>query len=195
MERTDRIRNAGRICIAASVLWIVAIFMQYGYGLKPPGSGTLFSINQIMFSVAMAGWITGICGLLWAGAAGDSWFGRSALGLFAVGWIVLLAAGILALVTGDAELPLFPIGGLTATVGGLLAGVAVVGARRWGGWQRYSVLFYALYYFLVLMLPLIIADREPTLVTEVLWGLAWLPIGMALVASQHVERGQLAFGN
>jgi hypothetical protein len=195
MERTGRTRTAGSICIAASLLWIVAIFMQYGYGLKPPGSSTLFSINQIMLSVATAGWITGIVGLLWARVAGDGWFGKSALGLFAFGWIVLLAAGLLALVTGDYDLPLFPIGGLTAMVGGLLAGMAVVGARRWGGWQRFSVLFYALYYFLVLMLPLMIADREPDLVTEVLWGLAWIPIGIALVASQPIERRQLAFGN
>ena len=195
MEGASRIRNAGRVCIAASLLWIVAIFMQYGYGLKPPGSGTLFSINQIMFSVATAGWITGIVGLLWARATGNGWFGKSALGLFAFGWIVLLVAGLLALVTGNHDLPLFPIGGLTSTVGGLLAGVAVVGARRWGGWQRFSVLFYALYYFLVLMLPLMIADREPDLVTEVLWGLAWIPIGIALVASQPIERRQLAFGN
>jgi hypothetical protein len=57
------------------------------------------------------------------------------------------------------------------------------------------VLFYALYYLLGLMLPLMIADREPTLVTEVLWGLAWIPIGIALVASQSIERRQLAFGN
>ena len=194
METTGRIRSAGAIHIAASLLWIVAILMEYGLDLQPPGRGSLYSINQAMFFVAMAGWVVGIFGLIWARAAGDGWFGRIALGLFAFGWIMLTVAGILALITGNNDLPLFPIGGLASIIGGLLTGIAVVVAGRWHGWRRFSVLFYGLFYLLVLMLPLMIANREPTLITELLWGLAWLPIGVVLVRSVQVERPQAAFG-
>ncbi len=183
METTGRIRSAGMILVAASLLWIVAIFMEYSLDLQPPGSGTLYYINQAMFFVAMAGWVTGIFGLTWTRAAGDGWFGRITIGLFAFGWIVLLVALPLGVITGNNNLLLFPIGGLTSMLGGLLAGVAVVVARRWHGWRRFSVLFYGLFYFLVLMLPLMVANREPTPFTEVLWGLAWLPMGYALVTS------------
>ncbi|HEV2121677.1 MAG TPA: hypothetical protein VGW38_02745 [Chloroflexota bacterium] len=194
MDTTGRIRSAGIILIAASLLWIVAILIEYGFDLQPPGSGTLYYINQAMFLVAMAGWVTGIFGLMRARAAGGGWFSRIALGLFGFGWITLIVAGLLALITGNNDLPLFPIGGLASMLGGLLAGVAVAVAGRWHGWRRFSVLFYGLFYFLVLMLPLMVANREPTLITEVLWGLAWLPIGAALVSSARVERPQPAFG-
>lgn len=77
-----------------------------------------------MFFVAQVGYVTGIFGLMWARAAGDEWFGKAALGLFAFGWIVLLVAAPLAWITRDNNNALFPLGGLTATLGGLLAGVA-----------------------------------------------------------------------
>ena len=191
METADRVRAAGMICIGASALWIVSVFIQYRYDLQPPGSGTLLYINQGMFFAAIAGWVTGIFGLIWARAAGHGWFGKLALGLFAVGWIVLLVALPLGVITDNPDLPLFPIGGLATTIGGLLAGIAVVVARRWHGWQRVSVLFYSLFYLIVLFLPIAIANREPTMLTEVLWGLAWLPIGYALV-SNTIRQTRLA---
>ncbi|HZC07017.1 MAG TPA: hypothetical protein VE338_15385 [Ktedonobacterales bacterium] len=119
---------------------------------------------------------------MWARAAGDGWFGKAALGLFALGWIVLLVAAPLAWITRDNNNALFPVGGLTATLGGLLAGVAVVIARRWHSWSRFTVLFYSLYYLCALILPLIIWNHGPTLVTESVWGLAWLPVGCALMS-------------
>lgn len=184
MESANRIRSAGTVLIGAGALWAVAIVIEYTFGLKPPNHGTLYAIDQGMFFLAQAGFITGIFGLMRARAAGDGWFGRLALGLFALGWIVLLIAEPLAWITRDNNLPLFPIGGLVAALGGLLAGVAVVIARRWSGWQRFSVLLYGMYYMLGLLLPLIIAHHGPTLVTESLWGLAWLPMGAALVSRQ-----------
>lgn len=194
MKNTNRIRRAGRILIAAGLLWAVAIVIEYRFGLKPPGHSTLYYINQSMFFVAQAGYVTGIIGVIWARAAGDGWFGKLALSLFVFGWVVLLVAQPLAWITGNNNLLLFPVGGLAALVGGLLAGVAVVVARRWSGWQRFSVLLYALYYFLVMMLPLIIMKQGPTLVTESFWGLAWLPMGIALVNSAGVARTHVQVG-
>ncbi len=190
MENTDRIRNSGIALIAGSLLWIVAILVEYTFGLKPPSSDTLFYVDQTMFFVAEAGWVTGIFGLIWARAAGEGRFGKIALGLFAFGWITLLVAALVADFTGDQNNALFPLGGLSSALGGLLAGAAVVAARRWHGLRRYTVLFYALYYFLVLMLPLMLIGQAggPSMATEVLWGLAWLPMGYALVTEAQSPR-------
>ena len=188
MEINGRIRGAGIVLMGAGLLWAVAILIEYRYGLKPPGQGTLYAINQSMFFVAQAGYLTGIFGLMWARAAGDGWFGKISLGLFAFGWSMLLVAEPLAWMTRDNNLALFPIGGLAAMLGGLISGIAVIGAGRWKGWRRFSVLFYALFYLLALLLPLFIKNQGPTLVTESLWGLAWLPIGGALVSQARIER-------
>lgn len=194
MESTRRIRGAGWVLIGAGLLWAVAIFIEYRFNLKPPNHGTLYAIDQGMFFVAQLGYVIGIAGLMWAHAAGERWFGKLALGLFAFGWIVLVVAAPLAWITRNNNLPLFPIGGLAAMLGGLLAGVAVVAAGRWHGWQRFIVLIYALYYLFALLLPLFIASQGPTLITEAVWGLAWVPIGVALVSQAiklqvHVAAG------
>lgn len=188
MERTGRIRHTGQILIGAGLLWAIAIVIEYRYSLKPPNHGSLYAIDQGMFLVAQVGYVTGIFGLRRAHAAGDGWFGKLALSLFALGWITLIVAAPLAWITRNNNLPLFPIGGLMAMLGGVLAGIAVVLARRWTGWRRFTVLFYALYYLLVMLLPLFILRQGPTLVTESLWGLAWLPMGAALATSGRVAQ-------
>lgn len=188
MQTTRRIRGAGWILIGSGLLWAVAILIEYHFNLKPPNQGTLYAIDQGMFFVAQLGYVTGVAGLMWAHAAGDGWFGMGALSLFAFGWIVLVVAAPLAWITRNNNLPLFPIGGLMAMLGGLLAGIAVVAARRWHGLQRFSVLCYALYYLCALLLPLFVAHQGPTLITESVWGLAWVPVGVGLVSHARTER-------
>jgi hypothetical protein len=191
MESSRWARSAGWVLIGAGLLWAAAILIEYRFGLKPPNHGALYAVDQGMFFVAQLGYVTGIIGLMRARAAGEGWFGKGALGLFALGWIVLIIAAPLAWITRDNNLPLFPIGGLAAMVGGLLAGVAVVMAGRWTGWRRFSVLVYALYYLCALLLPLFIAHQGPTLVTESLWGLAWIPIGGALISQAQSQRAPI----
>lgn len=190
MESNRRIRNAGWVLIGAGLLWAVAILIEYRFSLKPPNHGVVYALDQGMFFVAQLGYLMGILGLMWARAAGHTWFGKAALGLFALGWTILVIAEPLAWITRNNNLPLFPIGGLAAMLGGVLAGVAVVIAHQWTAWRRYTVLFYALYYLLALLLPLFVINHGPTLITESLWGLAWTPIGAALVsaASSYLEK-------
>ena len=183
MKRTNRIRNSGLITMAAAVLWIVSITMEYRYDLKPPGSGALYNINQVMFIVAILGYIVGILGLAWSHAAGIGRFGKISLGLFGGGDFLIMIATIWSTLTGNNENPLFPIGGLAASLGALLSGIAVAIARTWVGWQRWSVAIYALYYWSALFLPLLIANQEPNQLTETIWGLAWMLIGYAIYTS------------
>jgi hypothetical protein len=149
----DRVRQLGAIVIAASALWSIATAIEFAYDLFPPGSGALFYINQAMFFIAIGGWVAGIVGLILVRAAGDQRAGRLSLWLFALGWITLLVALPVGLITRDPDLFLFPVGGLLSTIGGLWAGVMVARARRWSDWRRFSVLFYALFYFVVLFSP------------------------------------------
>ncbi|MFN2196085.1 MAG: hypothetical protein ACK2UW_08185 [Anaerolineales bacterium] len=166
--------------MAAAILWIMAISIEYPLHLQPPGSGTIYDLNQVMFLVAISGFVIGILGLMWSQAAGQGWFGKLALGLFALGWILIAIATLLSLFTGSNDSLLFPLGGLAASLGCLLSGIAIATANRWQGWQRWSVLIYAIYYWAALFLPLVIANREPNQVTETIWGLAWLLVGLAL---------------
>lgn len=73
MENPSRIRATGISCITGAIVWIIALCIEYGLGLQPPGSGGLFYLKQAMFLVAMVGFLMGIVGLMWARAAGDGW--------------------------------------------------------------------------------------------------------------------------
>lgn len=124
----DRVRLAGLACMAGAVFWIIALLIEYRYGLLPPGSGTLFTITQSMFAVAMIGYIVGLLGLFWARVVGG-WFGRITLALFFLGWCAIFVALAASLLTDSAALELLaPIGGILGNFSALLAGIAV--ARR-----------------------------------------------------------------
>jgi len=183
MKNANRVRIAGMAGMFGAALWLVALFIEYGFSLFPPGSGALFTANQAMFFIAQLCYVAVIVGLVWAGAAGSGLFGRISLGLFAFGWTVLAGALSVSLISDSPVADaLIPIGGIASTLGGLLAGIAVAVAGRLGGWRSFAPLIQGLYHSLVLFLPLF-ADREPTRVTESLWTGTWFLIGLALVAS------------
>jgi hypothetical protein len=171
-----------------AALWLVALFIEYAYNLFPPGEGPLFAANQAMFFVAQLCFLAVIAGLVRSGAAGDGWFGKISLGLFFFGWAALASALGLSLVS-DAPVAdaIVPIGGVTSTLGGLLAGVAAAAAGRLRDPWRFAPLVQGSYYALVLFLPLFFG-REPTQVTESLWTGTWFLIGLALFASARNEK-------
>lgn len=181
----NRIRNTGIVCMTAAIIWIIAISIEYLFHLQPPGSGLMYFLNQFLFLIAIAGYVATIGTLIRARVAGDGWFGKIALGLFGLGWSLLLLGQILDLIMNNHDLFLFPLGGLMASLGCLLSGIAIVTAKRWQGWQRWSVLIYAIYYWAALFLPLVIANQEPNQITETIWGLAWLLIGLALFTNSR----------
>lgn len=176
-----------RAAVVGGSIWVVAIAVEYAKDLQPPAPGALFYLDQIAFVAALCCWVTAIIGLHDLGAAGQ---GRSrlalpiwaaAIGLLAIGNVVSLflhafASGAHSVYDDN---PLFPIGGIVSLVAALVAGVAVARAGRLGGWARWIVLVYAVYYLCALFLPLVFG-AEPNLVTEGLWGVAWILIGYAV---------------
>jgi hypothetical protein len=186
MNNIIRIRNFGLVCMAAAIIWILAISLEYSFQLqqKSPDNGIMFYLNQILFIIAMLGYLTGIFGLAQTRAGGDGWFAKVAIGLFGLGWSLLILGTLIELFTNSKGF-LFPVGGILASLGCLLSGIAIVTAKRWQGWRRWSVLIYALYYWAALFMPLVIANQEPNQITETIWGFAWLLIGFALYSTSR----------
>jgi hypothetical protein len=190
----NRTQIAGVLGMSGAVFFFVGLLVEYHYGLFPPGSGTLYVINQIMFLVAMVC----ICGMLWQmrgmNVGGNGRFARITLTIFSIGWAMLIVATLVSLLTGNPDNLLFPLGGLSNLLFGLLAGIAVARNKNWPGWGRFALLLQALYYLLVMMvLPLVLTGSvEPTLLTESLWMAIWFLVGLALWQESRRQMAGLA---
>jgi hypothetical protein len=177
----SQIRMAGVVGMASAVLWLCALFVEYGYGLQPPGdTSLLYYADQAAFFIALAGYLLMLLGLWRSGAAGARITGKIALGIFVAGLAALLVAQVVQWVTQNPDFFLFPIGGVLQLLGGLLTGIAVVAARRWGGWQRFAPLLQGLYYLVALFLPIVVSNQSPTQFGESLWQATWFVTSLAL---------------
>jgi vacuolar-type H+-ATPase subunit I/STV1 len=174
-------RAAGVVGMASAVLWLIALFLEYRYRLQPPGDGSLgYFADQVVFFVALAGYLVMLVGLWQARAAGRGAFGTVSLGIFIAALAALLVAQIVQWLTHNPDFVLFPVGGLLQLLGGLLTGIAVVTARRWDGWQRFAPLLQGLYYLIVLFVPLAMLNHSPTQLTESIWQVTWFITSLAL---------------
>ena len=182
MFHRNRSQLAGSLGMFGALLFFVGLLIEYRYGLFPPGSGTLFVINQMMFFVAMGCILLMLWGMRQARAGGNGRFARITLTIFPIGWAALLLGGIVSLLTGNADNLFFPLGGLTVMVFGLLAGIAVALGKNWQGWSRFAPLLQGVYYLLVMMIlpPILTGSNEPTFLTESLWMLTWFLMGLAM---------------
>jgi hypothetical protein len=177
---------AGRAAVAGGMLFILAAVAQFRFDLFDRDAGGAYLAHQAVALTAVALFVLALWWLGRARVAGDGPYARTVLGLFTAGWALILVGGLLNLAGGamaDVGVILPAIGGGLNTLTGLLAGSAVVRARRLPGWRRWSLLAYALYYSGALSLPVMVSGQEPTLVTEVGWGLAWLGVGAAALTA------------
>lgn len=174
-------RISGMVGMASAVLWLIALFIEYGFHLQPPGDGSfMYFADQILFFVALAGYLVMLLGLWQSKAAGDGIFGKISLGLFITGLAALLIAQIVQWLTNNADFFLFPIGGIFQLLGGLLTGIAVITSKSWDGWQRFTPLLQGLYYLIALFLPIVISNQSPTQLGESVWQGAWFLTSLAL---------------
>jgi hypothetical protein len=181
MNSKNQIRISSIIGMASAGLWLIALFIEYRYGLEPPGNSSLiYLVDQVMFFIALVGYLIMLLGLWKSKAAGDGIFGKIALGLFIMALVALIIAWLAQLWKKDPNLFLYPVGGIFQLLGGLLTGIAVVTAKRWDGWQKYAPLLQSLYYLIVLFLPIVISNQSPTQLTESLWQVTWFITSLAL---------------
>jgi hypothetical protein len=181
MNSKHQIRVSSVVGMASAGLWLVALFIEYRFGLQPPGDGSLmYFANQIMFLVALAGYLIMLLGLWKSKAAGDGVLGKISLGIFIAGLVSLLIAQIAQWLTNNPDFFLFPVGGVLQLLGGLLTGIAVVIAKRWNGWQRFAPLLQGSYYLIVLFVPIAIANQSPAQLGESIWQVTWFITSLAL---------------
>ena len=65
---------------------------------------------------------------------GNGRFPHITLTIFSIGWAMLIVANLVSL--------LFPLGGLSNLLFGLLAGIAVARNKNWPGWGRFAMLLH-----------------------------------------------------
>jgi hypothetical protein len=156
----ERIVRGGRALVLAGVMWSIMAVVQFRYGLFDHSAGSAYLAHQVVAMLAVALIIGGLWLLRRARVAGDGRYARAVLVLFVAGWVLILIGGLSNLASGDGTGPLATLGMVLPAVGGsfntltgLLLGVALARAGRLPGWRRWSVLVYALYYLVVLWLP------------------------------------------
>lgn len=181
-------RTAGILGMLGAVIFFLGLLVEYRYGLFPPGSGTLYVLNQVQFMVAMSCMLVMLLGMRAARAGGDSRFARITLTLFPIAWATLIVGGLISLFTGNGDNILAPLGGLSGLLLALLAGIAVAVAGKWQGWTRYALLLQGLYSVLeVVIMTIINGAPDPTLLTESLWMATWFLTSLALYVNGRTE--------
>jgi hypothetical protein len=186
MNSKNQIRISGIVGMSSACLWLIALFIEYHYGLLPPGNGSLlYFANQIMFFIALAGYLIMLLGLWKSKASGDGAFGKISVGIFIAGLASLLIAQVVQWLTKNPDFFLFPVGGIFQLLGGLLTGISVVTKKRWTGWQKYALLLQGLYYLIALFLPILISNQSPTQLSEALWQVTWFITSLALFTKSN----------
>lgn len=192
MKDTTLSRKASMAGMAGAALWILSIILQNAFGLHPPDSeGPLYIANQLLAFVAMAAIAFGFLGILWGGGVSGR-FGKISTGMVAMGYALIVIAGIFMLFLGENESPifiLFPIGGTLMDLGVLLTGIGVARAAAWSGWQRWMPLIYAAFLWLVIELPFIagLTPDGPSMVQELFMGIGLFLVALATYTASTQE--------
>ena len=188
MQRNSLAQTAGLIGMAGAVAWLVSIFMQYGLGITGPASGALWVVHELLSFLGLIGAAVAFLGLRWGGAVRGR-FGTIAVGVIALGYALIVIPGTVALVSADADSPLFllfPIGGMLQVIGTILVFIATLTGGRWSGWQRWMPVVYAAYFILGMSLPLLfgITPDGPGMIASALWGVSWFLVALAVYTAR-----------
>jgi len=180
LKSENQVRIFSIIGMAAAGVWLIALIIEYKYGLLPPGDGSvMYYVDQSMFFLAQAGYLFMLWGLWKSNAAGTGRFGKISVGIFIFAIACLVVAQVFQWLTKNPDFFLYPLGGILQLLGGLLTGFAVITARRWAGWRRFAPLLQGLYY-LALFIMIAAFNQGPSQLTEALWQVTWFITSFAL---------------
>ena len=170
--------------LAGGILWLLTLIAEYSLGLQPPtGEGPLYVINQLLAFLALLGIALGYLGIRAAGGVKGK-MGSVGVWMTAIGYFLIVLAGIFALVLRSDDSPiflLFPLGGLLMDLGVLLTGIAVVKTAEWTSWRRWMPLIYAAYLWLAIEIPFILEvfPDGPGFILETPQALGLIGVGLA----------------
>jgi hypothetical protein len=147
----------------------------------------LFMVSGAILTIGHAGVLIGVAALLLSGAAGGGTL-RAIASLVACAGLGLLTVAEAA-IRFDYNLgnTLFGIASPLTALGMILVGAALIGARAWHGWHRFTPLVAGLYIPLVL-LPSFAISHGPNFAALTGWSLTFVAMGAAMFA----ERGTSA---
>ena len=179
---SDKVRTAGVLCAIGGAGWLVNGVLSL---MISQSSGMVLGIADVFWIGIQSLLLIGVVGLALSGAA-PGWFGGISLGIALLGRVDFVLAEIHSLINvlviGDDTSILLPLGPLVTAVGMTLVGIAVLRARRWGSWQRFTPLLTGIYPFVV-MFPFFVITGEPNTLTISGWGLLWVLLGYAILTS------------
>ncbi len=187
MARTDRrLRAAGLTGMMGGLLWMLAIFIEYGLGQNNP-TARFYIQNQTLFLVVHTGWLVCAVGVAGSGAAGVRLWNKVVLVLFLLGHTLYVASQIALLIgISEVHLLLYPCAVSSAALGGTLTGLSVWATGGWQSWMKFTPLLEGTYLLLGLLAPLIVFGQHPSMPTELPWGVTWLLLGLALYKGASV---------
>jgi hypothetical protein len=189
------VRAAGLWCAAGAVVGVIGGLVtafvpasvgtdRYSYPYTPTGyviAEASFAVNHILLLV-------GLLGLARSGVLGDGRLGRLGVWTAGIGMAGLTGCEFVSMSLANSAYPTsrtdaldvgYGVSSLLIATGLILAGIAVVRARRWTGWARYIVLACGVGFF-VFALPGLLAGFLAGRVGLSAWLLLWLALGLAL---------------
>ena len=181
MHTTEANRRSSAAVLAAWAAIAGGLMMLVlGIPLAPLQAGSevpapILALNAVSHALLIAG----IVGVARSGAAGEGILARSGLALALLGLVALTLAEIVAMADPESAEMFYATATLTMMVGLIAAGVAVLLAGRWGGWQRFAPLACGLFIPLVLT-PAFALPGYAAHYAIGLWGGCWLLLGLAL---------------
>ena len=182
LSRSRTQARAGAIAIAAALLFMACLVIEYRYGLFPDQNlGAANTANQIGFTLALLGWAGALVLLLRARLAARGRFATAAVTILVFGLLALVAANLITTGSGSQDSPLYPIGGLAQLLGVVLTGIALARQDRLHGWDRLAPVFFALAYLAFFAATFLVLDGEPIFTVELLFPLSWIALGGALI--------------
>lgn len=195
MGNSGFVRTAGMWLMVGSLLGI-------GIGTKeafaPTPFGTLENvIMQGIVIIANTLTLIGVVGLARSGAAGEGWLARIGLGIALVASALFLPFEVLVAFNLELGGMLLGMSALAQGFGLLLTGIAVLRARRWKGWQRFTPLLCGLYTFLVLIPALALSPEGYNAWALLGWQIPFFLLGVVLyqhgtASEQQVPASQTA---
>lgn len=161
------VSRLGMLCLIGALIGVISALVtafippavsldRYSYPYTPSG----FVMAQLVFLLNHLLLLVGIIGLARSGAVGRSVVGRVGSGIAAAGMGVLSLCEVRALTLLNVAYPspptdlldaFFGIASMLIGLGLVMAGVPVVRAKTWHGWQRFTPLACGAAVFVILM--------------------------------------------
>jgi hypothetical protein len=180
----DRARAGLRLGGAA---WVVAALAG-----QDAGEATArFYLSEVVWLLAQCALLAGTVALWRSRPHGGARTGGAGFGVATAGWAAFVVAEVVALASGKTQDGLLPVAALITAAGMVVAGVAVLRARRWGGWHRLAPVAVGVYPFVAMFPFAASAGDGPPLATLALWGASFVALGAAAGAEASEGEGSI----